>query len=347
MIFFCIGFPSRFTEWCDAVTSCLAHCALGSAEVIILNTLDELALATIRTGASHYVACSRQPTGGVGRALAEANRPFVAVLDDPFAAVQDLVTRFRLDLVEATRVVASSCASLFGYVAMPKALVLNAVRDGHDPVAAATAIARHLDLSVNEADIANIVESLKDAGVVPLPNEDRAWWDSLDESERALVSGALGAYVDYFVGKDFGTITWERELFFVADEPAGRADRPIDITGRARCLLYGPYIMLPPGSWSASVGLGFSKGAAELGYVVEIVAGTQLSRANLGPKNEGGFEVNLTFYIEQLMDHPIEVRLFNERAAFDGRLALSDVSLTRQLSMRKERLADFASALGP
>jgi hypothetical protein len=65
MIFFCIGFSSRFAEWCDAVTSRLVQCALGPADVLSLNTLEELAIATIRTRASHLVVCSRQPASGV------------------------------------------------------------------------------------------------------------------------------------------------------------------------------------------------------------------------------------------------------------------------------------------
>src|SRR6267143_5821525 len=99
MMFFCIGFSSRFAEWCDAVTSRLVQLALGPADVISSNTLEEFALATIRTSASHLVVCSRRPTSGVTTALAEANRRFIAVLDEPRAAVRDLVTRLGYDLV--------------------------------------------------------------------------------------------------------------------------------------------------------------------------------------------------------------------------------------------------------
>jgi hypothetical protein len=42
----------RFTEWCDAVVSRLARHALGSIEVLGLNTLEELVLAMIRTESS-------------------------------------------------------------------------------------------------------------------------------------------------------------------------------------------------------------------------------------------------------------------------------------------------------
>jgi hypothetical protein len=46
------------------------------------------------------------------------------------------------------------------------------------------------------------------------------------------------------------------------------------------------------------------------------------------------------------MDHPVEVRLFSERAGFDGRLALGEVTLRRQLTSRPEKRGEFAFALG-
>ncbi len=71
-----------------------------------------------------------------------------------------------------------------------------------------------------------------------------------------------------------------------------------------------------------------------------------LSRVNLQPESEGVFEVNLTISIEPSMDHPVEVRLFSERAGFDGRLALGQVRLQRQLTSRPEKRGEFALALG-
>jgi hypothetical protein len=102
--------------------------------------------------------------------------------------------------------------------------------------------------------------------------------------------------------------------------------------------------MLPPGSWSAKVVLGISKEAAELSYGVDVFAVThQLARTNWRPEREGVYEVNLAFSIEEATDHLIEIRVANDRAAFDGVLVLSSVTLVRQVTS-SERLADFVSA---
>jgi len=338
MIFFCVGFPSRFAEWCDMVTARLVQRALGSVEVVSLNTLEELAITLIRTGAPHFVVCSRQPAGGVETALAQTNRRFIAVLDEPRAAIEDLIKRLSYDLVSATRVVASSCASLMDYTSMPGGLVLNVARDGRDPATTAAAISRHLELGVGEPDLTNIVEGLRHEGIVPVGNDDDAWWDRLDATEASLVNGALGAYISYFRGGEFGTITWERQLFFIYDEPPALqpvpATRPVDITGRIRFLVYGPFIHLPPGSWTASVILGLSPEAARMAYLVEVFAGARLTHVRIEPGSEPVVEVNLHFSLDRSVDQPTQIRIHTERAAFDGRLALGCVTMTLHANVR-------------
>lgn len=333
MIFFSIGLPGRFAEWCDAVIFRLAQRALGPVKLVSLNTLDELALAMIDTEGSHFVVCSRQPGAGIQTALAQAARRFIAALDEPRAALRDLATRPGFDLVAATRAAASSCASIFSCAAIPEALVLNGVKYGQDLVSTATMIARHLGLEVNGDEIEAIVARLRDEGIVPLPAGDNAWWDSLGEPQQALVNGALGAYADHFAGGDLGKITWERELFFISEEPPTpqpvTATRPVDITGRTRSLISGPLIKLPPGSWSANVIVGFSPEAASMTYLVEVFAGIQLTQIRIEPGNERVFEATLQFSIHSSVEQPVEVRISNERAAFDGRLALGGVTLTR------------------
>jgi hypothetical protein len=350
MIFFSIGLPGRFAEWSDAVIFRLAQRALGQVERVSLNTLDELALAMIRTGAPHFVICSRQPGGGVQTALARAARRFVAVLEDPRAALRDLATRPGIDLIAGTRAVASSCASMMSCASMPEALVLNGRRCGHDPVATARLITHHLELGLADADIQNVVSALADEGVVPVQTEDDAWWVGLEEPQQALVNGALGAYIDHFAGGDFGNITWERHLFFIFEDPPARdsvpATRPVDITGRMRCLLYGPFINLPPGSWSARVVLGFSSEAAAMTYVVEAFAGSQLNHVRIQPAAERIFEVDLHFSIDASVDHPVQIRIYSERAAFDGRLALGYVALTRHATVRTDAHLYLTTMLG-
>jgi hypothetical protein len=352
MIFFSIGLSSRFAEWCDAVTGGQAQRSLGGVETVAANTIEELALAFIKTRSQHLVVGSRAPVGRLRAALIQANRRFILALDDPRLALHELVVRQGLDFVYAMRIVANSCASMVSCLSIPGALVLHGDQAAQDPLRTAASIAHHLELPSRKDEIADLVEELTTLDLTSERSEAASWWGGLDEARRTLINGALEAYALHFSdGTDLGTITWERDLFYMGkdppEQPLSSASQPIDITGRPRALVFGPYINLPPGPWTATVTLGFSREAAEMSYIVDIMADVarQLTHVRVEPGNERILEVSLHFSIDDSLVMGIEVRVHNERAAFDGRLALGDVTFTTHGHIRSETREFINTAL--
>ncbi len=344
MIFFSIGMPSRFAEWCDALTGRMAEGSFGTAECIALNTLEELAAAVLRTRASRLVACSRQPVARLQSEIIDAKRPYLVAIGDPRTALRNLSERTGCDLPEATRAVASSCAAILSLMRAPGALVVSA-GNAADPVAAATAIAEHFELSASRGEISAIVSELSEAGITPNQVEDSTWWEALSERQRAVVNGAL---LPYLSGADLEPLIWEPELLFINDSSAptpATAARLVDITGRVRFLVYGPFINLPRGSWSANIVLGFSAEAAGMSFMVEVFAGRQLASTRVEPSAEQIIEANLHFVIDNSVDQPVQVRIVNERAAFDGRLALGRVTVAPQAAISPETRDRLTAAL--
>jgi hypothetical protein len=330
MFLFVIGFPGRFAAWCDAVVAGLAERSLGPIDLMHANTLEELARNVLRSGASRAVVASRQGGGRLYQALVDIGRRFIVALDDPQMALADLVLSQGLEPAAAITAVASSCAGTGRYGSARGALVLWADRDGSDALATAAAIARHLQLPVSDAEIAGVVDDLERAGLKPERNDAIAWWAELPAAVRAIAEGALGAYLPSSTGRTPPAIIWARDLFFRGEQRSERATVPIDITGRARCLLHGPYIILPSGSWSLSLGLLFSREAAEHDFVVEVVAEQPLAQCTIRPHHEGRLETALAFTIGEEADHPVSIRLSTQRAAFDGAVALGEASLLRR-----------------
>ena len=328
MFYFVVGLPGRFTEWCDAVSAQIARRALGPTELVRADTLQEIALWIMRTGASQGVVASRQPGGRLRSALVEAGRTFLVVVEDPRTALAEAVSRIPSDMAAAVQLVASSCAGITRYVSSPGALALFRDRDGGDPLTAARTIADHLALDVSDADIVEIVNELAAAGQTFECGDGAARWDGLGAEERRVVDGAIGPFVTYLTTGDLPSITWERELFFLGDRPGERATGSIDVTGRARRVLDGPYIMLPPGSWSLSLQLRFSRETTEHDFLLEVIADRQVASRTIRPQAEGAFEVNLPFSLEATTDHPIAIRLSTQRAAFDGTVAVVGARLT-------------------
>jgi len=348
MILFSIGLPSPLVEWCDVLIGRLLQSVGTPADVVSANTLEELGLALIKTEASHFVVASRLPNDGLRNALTENDKRFVVALDDPRAAYCNLVKRHGYNSVAGTREVAGSWASLLNYTALPGALVLRAEQEGRDPDCAAEAIARHLGLSVAPSEIARAVQELADAGITPMRRDFTTWWDRIEPSEREIVNGALDGYIDHFAGRGLGKINWARDLFLIGDDTERAANQPIDITGRVRNLLFGPYMVLPPATWTAAVVLGFSKEAAEMSYGLEFIAGPRcvsLCRSTIQPHGDRVFEATVSFVIDAATDQPISLRINNERAAFEGRLVLGSVALTPQANRRPEIPNELQNAL--
>jgi hypothetical protein len=328
MLYFVIGLPGRFTEWCDAASAEIVRRALGPTELVRADTLEEISLWMMRTGASRGVVASRQPGGRLRSALVEAGRAFLVVVEDPRTALAEAVQRRPNDVAAAAQLVASSCAGIIRYVSSPCALALFRDRDGGDLVNTARAIARHLTLNISDADIVELVSELAAAGLAFGRSDGAAQWEELGVEERRVVAGAVGPFVTYLATGNLPPITLERELFFLGDRPGERATGIIDVTGRARCVLDGPHIMLPPGSWSLLLKLLFSRETTEHDFLLEVVAGRQVASRTIRPHAEGVLEVNLPFALEATTDHPIAIRLSTQRAAFDGTVAVVEASLT-------------------
>lgn len=351
MFFFCIGMPSRFGEWCRAVTVQLVARTLGPVVDAYADTPEQFLVTALTAEAPYLVIGSHQIIGQLWASLAEANRPFLLLLDHPHCAIGHSVLQHGAEFLEAARLVAKSCASLVSCAALPGALILDAERDSVDLPATAAAIARHFGLAVDEAGIAEVVAALADFDPCHDPQAHRAWWQGLAEEQRTLVAGAVDPYLARLAGRELGPLTWVRDLFYMSEESSSGdvdppASRPIDITGRPRHIFHGPYITLPPGAWSATIALGFSAEAAELSYRLEACGGTGtvLDAVSLPPGQERVVELTLNFSLDA--PDMIDIHILNERAAFDGRLALGHAVVTPAGGIRPETRSYLESALG-
>lgn len=324
-VLFSLGLPSQFADWCDVLIARLADRALEQVALVAANTPKQVAFALINTEARNFVVSSRQPSHWLRGMLSDTGRRFILTLADPQQSVAHLVATAQLDWVRAVVFVGCCCAEVGQCLTAPGALVLRA---SNDPYATAQAIAQHLQLAVSADDIGAIVAELSGSDVDTAPAAGLDLRDNLPESGLAAASRALSPYVEWFRGNPIGQITWVRDLFYTDNQqPASHA---IDITGRARYLIYGPYIAIPPGRWTAEVLLGFSQEATETTFIVDAFAGSQLTSASIQPPRQGVFRVSLNFEIAETRDALLEIRVMNERAAFDGKLALMLVVLSAQ-----------------
>jgi hypothetical protein len=342
LILLCIGLPGRFAEWCDRVIGRLAARMDGPvvtrswpslADMFgyenLPSTLDQIAWTSIETGAAHVVLGARQPDEGFYAALDELRTPFVLALDDPRMAAGDMISTSVAEPRAVTRAVANSCALVMRYADLPGALPLHADRVGSDLPATVAAIAEHFGISVSQADKQAIAAEL--GGIEPAEAAPslRQWAAKLPESTRKMVEGALTGYAREFAGRGLDQIVWPRELFYLAADAARSPVEPLDAAGGSRILIYGPYIHLPRGSWTARIVLGFSPEAVGHAFTVDIFSAGVLAAATIQPEAAGIYSRDLSFSVDAAHGQGLEARVAVASANARGQVAFGHVVLQR------------------
>jgi hypothetical protein len=364
VILFAIGLPGRFAEWCDSVVARLVG-ELGGAVVCktwpsltemfgyeaIAPTLDELGRVLIGNDAEHLVIGARQPDAALRRALAERNTRFLVVLDDPRNAVADIVAETGCDLKMAVRAVANSCPLVMLACRLAGALQVNADHARSDPQAAIATIAAHFGIDVGPDTIAAIADELAAQASLTLPAGETLL-AGLAPGTRNMLDGALLGYRDLFFTGNLGQLVWTRDLFALAADPGASLGEPIDVAGGTRLLIFGPYIQLPGGSWTAQVVLGFSAEAAVHTFLVDVYAEGQLAATTFRPEVAGIYRAELAFSVGEPGGRGVEIRIgvIDHDAHGSGQVAFGQVVL-RLLAMRHmEETApageDFTLVLG-
>jgi len=349
MIFFSIGLPSRFAEWCDQLVCRLVERALGPVRIAGASTVADVGLALIASPEPHVMIAARYPTAALVEAFANSGRGFLIALDDPRAALQNMVLQHGMEWNAAIRATANSCAAILAYAAMPQATALQSVRDGCDPAASAARIARCFGLALNDADLIACAALASSPAIDKTAGGTEAWWDGIDSAHREVAAGALAAYAPRFADRESGELVWRRELFLLGDDPQQSASGIVQIEGGVRNLLFGPYIALPIGNWSCTVSFAVSREAAGLSFGFEVTAGARCDRLAytiIVPDDRGFCRASFAFTIDMSTEQPISTRLVNLEPASGGRLVFGDMALTEQTGARAPMLMELSAALG-
>lgn len=120
---------------------------------------------------------------------------------------------------------------------------------------------------------------------------------------------------------------WAADVFdyTLKQEPTGGSPE-IELTGRGRILVHGPYLELPPGLWRITVR--FTVFPDDIAYLLfEWGVGAEVTPYRAEVTHEGAYEL--------VIDHalaargPMELRVWAERGHFMGRMKMGDCQVER------------------
>jgi hypothetical protein len=359
VILLVLGLPGRFAQWCSAVATQLARRSgettslvwppLGSmlAGQQVPSILEELGTFLIANDAAHVVVSAHQPDDKLRELLIAREIPFLLALDHPRTVVADIVGETGIAAAHVVRALANSYPFLMRYDGLPAALVLTGERGAADPAAAVAAIAAHFGIAIGAEDAAALARQSALPGNLPAAAGEEDRGADLPVAGEKLIEGALSPYHRYFLSGRLDEIVWARDLFLRSD--GGSPGEPIDATGGARYLVYGPYTQLPSGHWTARVVLGFSPETVGSLFVVDAVAnGVQLAHVAIAPERSGVYAADFGFAITEAIRNGLEIRITVASEQAQGRLAFGHVVLQRRSAGRHEPIdgaQDFAAAL--
>jgi hypothetical protein len=120
------------------------------------------------------------------------------------------------------------------------------------------------------------------------------------------------------------TAWWHSPLFLT---PNGNYTNPIDVMGRARTLLFGPYISLTSGLWQADLTMEFCADAIQYDYLIDFGTAKTFARSLFRPARAGEQTVSIQYTVQD--DTPVEMRVVLLRAAFHGEIIFSGARVTK------------------
>lgn len=339
-ILFAFGMPGVMSSWGVAALHAAAREAFGEYAVISTDTVEDLRQHVQSRTKEHAVLVSQFPEAKLSELILRVNLPFMLFLENPVDAVSYLARSTGQQDFALVRAVSASLACLEPFAHASAALVMrrNDVggRGGIDMLLKRIDEHFNIDLTLDQ-----ITSALQHVGMTASGEKLPVTPPKLEEAAAAVIAGYVPPREDgselsgslreavkkVLLPLEIGRgdvsgqpISWPRAAFFSGDRPGGSLDDSLDLTGGARCIIYGPYFHLPPGRWNAKLAFDIDEDCYGQIFTIEVHSGETLGKLRVCPQGTGSFEASM---LVDVVDPriAIEVRFMMDSGAIEGRLS--------------------------
>ena len=328
------GVSTPFAYWGFRVVCNVIEAIAGKTLHLHITSLEQLREGFAFRDGGSVVVTSDFPDAELARFVSASGLPIIALADDPADTLDWTMKSRKLDALDAARF----NSRLFSTLALPftadRTLLVAGARH-ETPERIVAAMVDHLFPGRGEWLAARTFEHLVESGAMAREKtversdyravEAEAPTASLEDAKRAI-----GAYGDLMAGCWPQEIEWPLEMF---TRPDNRAIRdPVDLTGPARALFYGPYLNLPVGDWIARVEFEIDGALSGVEALADVRVNEAVTEKSFEMPAKGIFAYELSFHVAD-PHHPIEIRLFTKKSAIEG------VFLPRSVKVRPQRPA--------
>lgn len=345
-LFVAFGLPGTMFSWGTAALTAIAREAYGECSTAQIETLPQLQDAWRNRTGKIMILTSHYPDAELCEFLMRSRAPYLIFTEDALDSLAWLARFTGSKDISVVRAVSASIACISQLRSHP--LLVPVQRQKMGPVQIHRILGhmcRALGVNLSKAGIIRCLQQLgtdfsgpsPDLAQIPTfeqsaaklgplyaaPGENQ---DDIPSDLREIALDVLKPLDGSVIRTPITQITWPLQTFLLADRIGENVLSEIELVGRARCVVYGPYFHLPSGDWIAKFSMRIDNEIYGQIFTIEIHNSALLSRIRIRPSKTGSFVAEAPFCVERPKE-PIEIRLFTESGAIEGTIAHWSVEL--------------------
>jgi hypothetical protein len=299
---------------------------VGQHRVVEGNSAEQFLEACALGSTDHVFSYSDIPDTRVIQAFQRIEAPVAVFLDSAVDTVEFLMRTHKMDATNAIRTSSLYFSALHDFVLSKAVYVVGPDAANLSFEAMVRGLSRVYQLKISDSQLATIINRLKSE---PNPRQDANHETLTTEQERETIYHVLSPFESLLEPGEVMQTYWPRETFCTADQGGLPSSGPLDLTGRARVIFYGPYLNLPPGRWTATATFEVSDNETGNTLSMEISAGgVFLAKGQCELPPSGEYVCNIAFELEDPRA-AIEVYFGITKGAIEGRLDVKGVEMRR------------------
>ena len=334
------GLPCGFSYFIAFVIQSLIKEALKDYDYASIANLEQLKASLSDRQHPNLFIFSDRPEQAVVEAYLRIGAPILVVCEDPINVLHFIEREHKVPPDWAMRTTQQSFVGLGQLFESNQSLKIERTSDTSVRMLIDSA-ANHFGIPIDEKRISDIYNNLDHEGRISdlttletvyefVSSQNKRW--KITEKSEETTSNSYKPLIrnlrELTAGNRPETYEWPVELFVSGDFPGSSFRGRIDLTGPARCILYGPYLSLPPGAWTIRVSANVTGNQSGNGIEVQFSRLDYLLFQRFELPEEGSIEIKAT--IESIDARaPSELRLLLTEGAIEGRMEIMSVRVSR------------------
>ncbi|MEI4483113.1 MULTISPECIES: hypothetical protein [unclassified Phyllobacterium] len=358
-LFVAFGLPGTMFSWGTAALEAIACEAYGDCNTVKVETLPQLQDAWRNRTSEAMVITSHYPDHELCAFLLRSKAPYLVFTENVMDALNWLAKTTGTTDIPLVRAMSASLACISQIRTHPSILAVQRQKMGSVQIHRILGyFCRILGINLSKEGIIRCLEKLGTDFSGPAPDLSRI--PTFEESAKKLdphymepgaENGTISPQIRAIAfdvlkpldGSVMRTrnqhIIWPLQTFLLNDKAGANIVSEIELVGRARCVVYGPYFHLPLGQWTARFSLRIDSEIYGQIFTIEIHNSELLSKIRIRPVQTGSFVAEAQFRVERARE-AIEIRLFTESGAIEGSIAHWSMELIPEESLPAKRFSD-------